>query len=117
MDKPDGPLVAHDGSRYERAHAGQEPEGARVGLGVLDEHGPLPAEDLGLVEPGSERGRLPHLLRELAQLGGVRTAPVDGLQRQRAALEAEDGGALEAEVVAEGLRGLPEQGGERRACS
>ena len=117
MDQPDRPLVAHDRSRDERAHAGQEPERPRVGLGVLDEHRPLPAEDLRLVEPGPERRRLPHLLRELAELGGVRAALVDGLERQRAALEAEDGGALEAEVVAEGLRGLPEQGGERRACS
>ena len=74
MHQRDGALVAHDRRGDEGGGAGKEAERARVAEGVLDQHGPLPAQHLRLVEAGSERRRVGGERRELVELLGFRSA-------------------------------------------
>ena len=109
MHQRDGALVAHDRSGDEGGGAGKEAERARVAEGVLDQHRPLPAQHLRLVEAGSERRRIGGERRELGELLRIEVAPVNALERERSPADAEHGGAVEAEVLAQRLDGLAEE--------
>ena len=108
VDQPDRALVAHHRRGDECGRTGKEAERARV-AGVGDQDRSLAPQHLRLVQSRTERRRIRRDLRERLQLLRLGVARKRALEGQLAAADAEHGGAVEAEVLAQRLRGLPEE--------